>query len=163
MDSDKMGIVLGWIERGPYEVMESARSMDVKLIGILAAASVLFGVMPTLAFNSEATQFRLDWYLLSLALAVVAYLTIFGVTLWQIWPRRYWLPSDLNFVEQYLKATQERAREIHLAVIRRATERNNGILQSKARWLMVNTFLLGLETVTLLSWLVAPSILKLAY
>ncbi len=163
MDKDIiMDRTLTWIEQGPYETLESARAMDVKLIGVLATASVLAGVMPSLTVTGEVNQFQLDWRLSLFATAGFAYLVNLGVTLWQIWPRTYWTPADLGHVEDYLNSTLDGAREIHLDVIKKAAKKNGCILRSKATWLMVNTCLLGLETLALLFWVVAISMRQTA-
>ena len=154
MNQDTKDITLTWSESGPDALIQAARSIDMKLIGILAASSVLIGVSASLGGTGRVNPFQVDWPLIPFSLAAVAYVINFVGTLWKIWPRKFELCADPTNMETYWQYEPERAREARWRVLKRAYERNLAISESKGNWLKASTALLGTETIALVAWLI---------
>ena len=161
MNQKTKDITLEWCRNAPEALIQTALSIDMKLIGILAASSVIISVAASLAsINNNA--FRIDWTLIPFAIAVVTYACNFLGILRQISPKEFWRTDDPNDparnTDKYWSHNPEKARDIQWRAIQKNYRQNFSISENKAKQLKVSTILLGIQTLALVMWVVAGNI-----
>ena len=163
MDEDAVvqktkNLTLEWSQGGPGGLIQASMGIDMKLIGILAASSVLIGVTVSLAGVGGITSTLSGWPLAPFLVAAIAWLINFAGTLHHIRPKTYHRSDDPTNMEDYWNQQPDRAREARWTYLQRAYGNNLGVLLSKANWLKYSTALLGGETIALVLWLFAVSL-----
>ena len=158
VEQETKDLTLDWSEGGPGALIQASMGIDMKLIGILAASSVLMGVTVSLAGVGGVASTWSGWPLVAFLFAAAAWIINFAGTLYQVWPKMYHRSDDPTNMEDYWSQQPAAAREARWTYLQRAYENNFKVLSSKANWLKYSTALLGVETIALVVWLFAVSL-----
>ena len=151
-------MTLEWYQDAPEGLTLNALSIDTKLVGVLAASSVLIGVAAALGAGVD-DRFKLGFSLINFSVACFAYLINFAGILWQIRPKDFEKCDDPTRpdMDLYWSQAPKKAREVRWKVLQRAYRTNRGVLDGKTAWLENSIHLLGAETIALIAWLVTAS------
>ena len=147
-NSETQRMTLEWCRNSPREMAPILHGMDAKLIGILATASVIISFVA-----SMAGEIALDWTVAPFAVAVAAYLYIFGDVLRQIWPKTVEGPDDPRTTRMYWRLAPAVAIEHHWGLLEKAYATNSSVLTSKSRAIKVCVFLLVVVALALVVWI----------
>ena len=157
MQQQTKDLTLEWVRHAPAALSQSALSVDAKLIGILAASSVLIGVVVSLASNTGTEVFS-GYGLCVFVVAALTYISIVTGTLIVVRPTAFEDADDPHKASDYWPHPPAHAREIRWGVIRRAYSYNRSQLERKTAWLKWSIGLLGIETVSLVVWTILLAI-----
>lgn len=137
-----------WCRNSPKEMLPIIASADTKLIGLLATASVIIGVVSTLMH-----EVLCNWSLIPFAFSVLAYVSIFAIVLIQLRPKSAEGPDDPRETRKYWSVTPQQALDYHWTLLEKAYGQNQTVLRAKARAIQWCIGLLVVEVLALIVWL----------
>ena len=154
MDKDvieypSMEITYEWGRAAPEQLSKEADALDTKIIGLFAAASIIIGVVATLA-----KEFRLNWTLLPFAVAGISFLVIFVRSMWVLRAYQFLVADDPKILrEDWWILEPYQVKQKYWASIERAFAKNYKAVNAKGRALQLIVPLLALEVISLIVWL----------
>ena len=150
MNQKTKDLTFDWCKDAPDGLIAIAHGVDAKLVGILAAGSIVISVLAASLDNFQWC--RPD--ILLLATATGSYLFIFIGTAKYIRPQKFERPSAPGTVKQYWEHAPSDVREKHWEIVEQMYANNLSIVDSKSRFLAHALLALGIETASLVAWVV---------
>ena len=150
MNQETKDLTFEWCRNTPEGLMSIAHGLDAKLVGILAAGSIVISVIATALDN-------LQWCRPDIVLLIVSalsYLFIFAGTARFIRPQKFESPSAPGIVKQYWKYEPADVREKHWEIVEEMYDNNKQVIDRKADFLKYALWALGVETISLVVWFV---------
>ena len=137
-----------WSRGSADQLVQSAQSVDAKMVGVLAAGSVVIGVAATAVTNG------FDWALalVPLGIALVGYVVILLSAFICLKPKDYRRPTNPVILKKYWSLEPEEALERHSSFVLAAFECNKAILDRKTKLLSYGLQALALETIGIVVW-----------
>ncbi len=138
-----------WCRNSPDMVAQSAQYVDTKMVGVLAAGSVVIGIAATAAsdnLKSSPEAFPMD-------IAVLFYVVILVSALVSLIPREFREPTNPEALRKYWKHDPKIVREWHSDLVLKSYRLNISILEKKAKMLNCGLVALAGETVAIISWM----------
>ena len=143
-----------WGRIAPEELGKIADAIDTKLLGVFAAASVIIGVTTALV-----QDINIGYPGIPFAVSFVAYALILVFSLWGLWPRQFPGPSSPKMLrEHYWKLKPDKAKAHYWGHKEKQYNLIYPKVRLKGRLLSCAVPLLGVEVVSLISWLLVITI-----
>ena len=138
-----------WSRGSADQLVQSAQGVDAKMVGALAAGSVVIGVAVTALEGGLA----LTPSLISLCIAVGCYVAILLSAFRCLIPKDYHRPTNPAILQKsYWSLEPAKALERHSAYVLHAFKLNKAILDSKTKMLRCGLLGLGVETIAIVIW-----------
>ena len=141
-----------WVRGSADQLVQSAQSVDAKMVGTMAAGSVVIGVAATAVGGDE--PFAATPSLIPLILAVVSYAVILMAAFVCLRPHDFRRPLDPVALKGYWTHTPEQAKKWHSDLVLKCYKINLAILNKKTKALSCGLVSLALETTGIVAWIV---------
>ena len=138
-----------WSRGSADQLVQSAQGVDAKMVGVLAAGSVVIGV----AVTALEDGFPLTLSLVPLCVALVCYFVILLAAFFCLTPKDYRRPTNPVILQKnYRSLEPAEASKKHSDFVLQAFKLNKAILDNKTKMLRWGLFALALETIGIVTW-----------
>ena len=143
-----------WSRNAPEMIAESAQGVDTKMVGAMAAGSVVIGIAST-TIASTTMEKGLDANLatIPLGIAVILYFVVLGFSIWCLWPSDYRRPTNPEALRAYWSYDRERVLMWHSNLVLESYKINLRIRGTKVRMLYIALLALAGETLMIMGWM----------
>ena len=135
----------------PDMLVQSSQAVDTKMVGVVAAASVVIGVVAAAIGKDDKTT---DTALCLIVLAVVMYAVVLASGAWCLWPRKFRRPMSPPLLEKHKGLRAKILLEWHGEYVKQAYTKNKSLLDQKIWSLYVGLIGLAAETTLIVSWMI---------
>ena len=143
-----------WSRDSANQLVQVAQGVDAKMVGVVAAGSIVIGVAATVVNDGlEVTP-----ALIPMILAIATYFVVLGSTLACLRARDFRRTTNPATLRRYWPYDKERVLDWYSKFVEDAYELNKSILDSKVKALNCGLMGLGLETISIIGWMILRSI-----
>jgi hypothetical protein len=144
-----MAFTYEWGRRSRELLSHEAGDLDKKIIGLLASASIVIGLLST-----HGSAIKLDITSLPLGIGALSFLSIFAISMWSLRARDVSVADDPTILqEDYWSLDQQAVMEHYWPSVIAAFKMNLAAVKVKSCALKWIVPLLGIEVISLLAWL----------
>jgi hypothetical protein len=144
-----MDVTYEWGRTSPERLSDEASSLDSKIIGLFAVASIIIGVASTFT-----KAIKLDWTLTPFAIAVVSFLIVFVKSFWALRAFEFQVADCPQILkEDWWPLEPSVAKVKYWEHVQTAFEQNYKCVKAKGRTLRLIIPLVALEVIALVMWL----------
>ena len=138
-----------WGRIAPEQLSKEADSLDTKIIGLFAAASIIISVVATLA-----KEISVDWRLIPFVVAGLSFLVLFSRSIQVLRGYKFFVTDDPKILrEDWWILDPNEVKIKYWASIERAFENNYKAVDAKERAVQIIVPLLAVEVLSLIVWL----------
>ena len=142
-----------WSRNAPEMIAESAQGVDTKMVGAVAAGSVVIGIASSTASATAGNSLDVSLATILLGFAVILYLVVLGFAILCLWPSRYRRPTNPAALRAYWPYDRERVLMWHSNLVLESYEINLRIRGTKVRMLYIALLALAGETLMIMGWM----------
>ena len=151
MSKDTQRLIDDWSRNSPDMLVQSCQAVDTKMVGALAAGSVVIGVAAT----AVEPGFLNNLSSVPLIMSILMYVVILISAVKCLRPIRLARPSNPKFLRgQYSALNPDELREKHSNLVLKTYKTNLKTLEGKTKMLNCALISLGGETVAIIGWVV---------
>ena len=136
----------------PDMLVQSSQAVDTKMVGVIAAAIVVIGVVAAAIGDNEGTAYRGRCFI---AFAVIMYITVLAAGAWCHWSRGFRRPTSPPLLEKRRDLPRKVFLEWHREYVRQAYTKNKKVLDQKSLLLKTGLVCLAAETLPILAWMIS--------
>ena len=147
-----------WSRESPYEIIHAGRSVDTKMVGVLAAGSVVIGVIAatvgsaTAGMAKEHIEFTVS--LAAVFAAALAFLVIL-MSAWRcLFPKDFRQPLTREALDKKKHLPPDKFEHWHRGLVLSTYQTNKGLLAAKTKMLRCGLVALALEMLLIGCWAV---------
>ncbi len=154
-ESPSRDLTFEWGRTAPDELAKIGDSIDMKAVGVFAAASLIVGVAAT-----RIDAIDLDWTLTPLVVAAASYLGVLLLSWLVLLPKEFAGPDDPSILrESYWGMNREEAQVQYWRFVESAYRDTYKKIRVKGLCLRIAVVGLGIEVLALTTWLVLLAVL----
>jgi len=152
-----MDVTYEWGRQAPEMISREASSLDSKIIGVFASASVIISLL-----IAQGSRFTLTPALALLGLALLCYIAILVISMWALKGRGFSIADNPAVIKDRYWPREPLAVKIkYWDYVIKYYKKNKSALDIKSAAIKAVVPLLGAEVVLLLAWLFLTLILPL--
>ena len=138
-----------WSRTSPYEIIHAARSVDTKMVGVLAAGSVVIGVIAA-AIDVENSKFTVS--LVAVIMAALAFIVVLASAWRCLSPKNFRQPLTREALDKKKHLPPDKFKNWHRELVLCTYENNKKLQATKAKMLWCGIVALGVEMLLISCW-----------
>ena len=155
VNQDTKRMIEDWTRGSADALVQSGNNLDTKMVGVVAAGSVVIGVASAVFGSTRAPGVDESLSTAAMICAIVAYLMILSMAFVCLRPFKFRRPLSPKILQNYLKYDPDEFRRVHYDFVLKAYDLNLEIIDKKVKYLQCALVLLGVETFSIVLWMVA--------